>query len=258
MKKLKIIGGILFSLYFLAAVLVFIFQRDFMYFPSAETKHKFEVRHFSIDEETLNIIVLNKGKENAILYFGGNGESVEGNAASFSQIFSNHTVYLVNYRGYGGSTGVPTEEYLYADAEYLYDLISAQHHEISVIGRSLGSGVATFLASTRAIAKMVLITPYDSIQNIAQVQYPIFPIALLLKDKYDSASRVKDIISNTLIILAEHDVIIPAESSNKLIKKFPSLQVTVEIIEGTGHNNLSRKNKYYDVLRQFLEPALDF
>lgn len=247
-----ILLGTFLSIYFFVGLLLFLFQRDFMYFPTAKTVHEFNTMQFSIGEETLNVLVLNKGKHNAILYFGGNGESVAGNAHNFTKIFPNHTVYLVNYRGYGGSTGIPTEESLYSDAQHIYDAVSTQYQQMSVIGRSLGSGVATFLASTRAINKMVLITPYNSIQNIAQDQYPIFPISLLLKDKYDSASRIKNISSTTLIILAEYDSVIPAKYSNLLINKFPPSQVTIEIIEGTGHNNLSRKDKYHYLLQQFM------
>lgn len=252
MKKLMIILGTLLSIYFLVGFLLFIFQRNFMYFPTAKTVHDFNTMQFSIGEEILDVLVLNQGKHSAIIYFGGNGESVADNAPNFSKIFPNHTVYLVNYRGYGGSTGIPTEESLYSDAQYIYDAVSTQYQQMSVIGRSLGSGVATFLASTRAISKMVLITPYNSIQNIAQDQYPIFPISLLLKDKYDSASRIKDISSATLIILAEHDAVIPAKYSDQLISEFPPSQLSVEIIEGTGHNSLSREDKYYYLLQQFM------
>ena len=184
-----------------------------MYFPTAKAAHTFQLEQFSVDNETIDVVVLNKGKHKAILYFGGNGESVAGSAPHFIKIFPDHTVYLVNYRGYGGSTGNPTEQALYSDALFIYDKISKKHKNISVIGRSLGTGVATFLASKRAITKMILVTPYDSFQNLAQQQYPIYPISFLLKDKYNSSSRVKDINSATLIILAEHDSVIPLNSS---------------------------------------------
>lgn len=252
MKKLGILVGIFITIYILGGVYLFIYQRDFMYFPTARSAHAFEIKQFSPDEETINVIVLNKGKQDAIIYFGGNGELVVNNAAGFIKTFPRHTIYLVNYRGYSGSSGAPTEQAFYSDAQYIYDGVATRHEKISVIGRSLGTGVATFLASTRAVDKMVLVTPYDSIQNLARDQYPIYPISLLLIDKYNSLGRIKDISSTTLIILAEHDAVIPFKYSAQLIKEFSPSQVTVEIIKGAGHNNLSQRNKYYFLLNEFL------
>lgn len=239
-------------MYILFGILLFVFQRDFMYFPTAKAAHAFQTELFSVDQETIEVIVLNKGQPHAIIYFGGNGESVVANAPNFNNIYSNHTVYLVNYRGYGGSTGFPTEENLYSDAQHIYDTITKRHKNISVIGRSLGTGVATFLASTRSIHKMILVTPYDSIQNIAQQQYPIYPISLLLKDKYRSSNRIKDIKSATLIILAEHDTIIPPKSSAQLIKAFPPSQVKVKVIQEADHNTISYQGEYYYLLQRFI------
>ncbi len=243
---------VLIAIYVLFGLLLYIFQRHLLYFPTPKITHAYNTMQLAIDEGVLEVIVLNGGKPDAIVYFGGNGESVVGNAASFSEVFANHAVYLVNYRGYGGSSGAPTEAALYADAQHLYDTISPGYGEIAVIGRSLGSGVATFLASTRRIGKMILITPYNSIENMAQNRYPIFPISLLLKDKFNSASRIRDIDSATLIILAEYDTVIPAKYSHLLIREFPPSQLTVEVIEDVGHNSLSGSNKYYTLLQQFM------
>ena len=245
----------LISIYILAGILLFVFQRDFLYFPTAKTTHPFPIRQFSMSEETIDVIVLNNGKDNAIIYFGGNGESVVGNAPDFTKIFPQHTVYLVNYRGYSGSTGSPTEQSLYSDAQHIYDGIVNQHKKISVIGRSLGTGIATFLAAKREIYKMILVTPYDSIEHIAQDHYPIYPMSLLLKDKYNSSQRIKDIKADTLIILAENDAVIPAKYSIRLINAFPASQVTVEVIKGAGHNNLSQREQYYFLLKQFIHTS---
>ncbi|MCU7834817.1 MAG: alpha/beta hydrolase [gamma proteobacterium symbiont of Taylorina sp.] len=252
MKKIFNLLRMLISIYVLVGIMLFVFQRNFIYYPTTKISHTFQVKSFSVDEETVEVIILNKGKNNAIMYFGGNGESVVRNAPDFIKTFPNHTLYLVNYRGYGGSTGNPTEQALYSDAQHIYDEIENQHQKISVIGRSLGTGIATFLASKRKIHKIALVTPYDSIEHIAQDQYKIYPISILLQDKYNSFHRIKEIKSDALIILAEHDMVIPLKYSTRLIKAFPASQVTVETIKGVGHNNLSQKEKYYQLLKQFL------
>lgn len=252
MKEVGITAGVVISIYMLIAIYLFLYQRDFLYFPSPPIAHQFNVEEFSIDNESIHVVVLNSGHNKAIIYFGGNAEAVAERAPEFKKNFPEHTLYLVNYRGYGGSSGYPAEQALYADAQFIYDKVVVRHQLISVIGRSLGTGVATMLASTRAIHKMALITPYDSIENIAQDRYPIYPIFILLNDKFDSASRVKDIDSQTLIILAENDVIVPYKRSAELIKTFPSSQVRVEIIKNADHITLSHKDRYYSLLSEFM------
>ena len=252
MKIITRIARLLILIYIGFGIVLFYLQRDFMYFPSVKTSHTYNLEQFLIDGESIEVVVINKGKSKAVIYFGGNGESVVGNASRFVDTFNSHTVYLVNYRGYGGSSGIPTEKNLYSDAQHIYDAIQKEYEHISVIGRSLGTGVATYLASTRAIAKMILITPFDSIKNVAQEQYPLYPMSLFLMDKYDSSSRIENIKSETLIILAEKDAVIPKESSNRLIRLFPVSQVTVEVIKGAGHNTVSHKERYYSLLKEFI------
>ncbi|MBL4762557.1 MAG: alpha/beta hydrolase [Gammaproteobacteria bacterium] len=252
MKFFKYLGAISIGLYLLAGALLYLLQRDFLYFPSAMVTHEHATQSILAGKATLDIVVLNAGMETAILYFGGNGEAVINNAGNFNHLFSNKTVYLVNYRGYAGSTGTPTESHLFADAQLVYDIFSDRHKSISVIGRSLGSGVAIYLASTRTIDKLVLVTPYNSIANIAQDQYPMFPISLMLKDKYNSAGRVKNIASQTLILLAEHDNVVPLKYSELLIREFDPSQVSVRTIKSTGHNSLSGTREYNELLQEFL------
>ena len=162
------------------------------------------------------------------------------------------SVYLVNYRGYAGSSGSPSESALFSDAVHIYDRIVERHSSVDVVGRSLGSGVATYIASIRPVEKLVLITPYDSIRAVGQSQYPIFPVGLLLKDHFDSASRVSKVGADTLVVLAESDRVIPLESSERLIEKFPKDQVRVETIENTDHNDVTDTEGYYELLGEFL------
>ena len=228
------------------------YQRDVLYYPSPQYNHHYQSKTFHNENETIEVIVLNEGKENGIIYFGGNGESIVHSAPDHLKNFPQHTVYLVNYRGYGGSSGTPDEQGIYSDALHIYDQLKPQHKTISVIGRSLGSGVATYIGSKREINKMGLITPYDSIESIAKFHYPIFPTSLLITDKYDSIGRIKNIKAKTLIILAENDSIIPLENSERLINKFPPQQIKVEVIKNSGHNNLSRTKKYHALLKDFM------
>ena len=100
--------------------------------------------------------------------------------------------------------------------------------------------------------KMILITPFDSIENIAGSQYPMFPISFLLKDKFDSAGRVNEISAATLIVLAEHDKVIPLKNSMRLIDTFPASQISVITIRSSGHNSISEREKFHITLTEFM------
>jgi hypothetical protein len=99
---------IIVSIYLALATILFVFQRALLYFPTAEYEYNFEQITLQNDGVNLQIIVLNKGKASALIYFGGNAEAVIFNALKLSNNFPNKTIYLVNYRGYGGSSGKPT------------------------------------------------------------------------------------------------------------------------------------------------------
>ncbi len=249
---LKEVVNFVLVFYVLSSIILYIFQRNLIYFPTTFIPHEFNTETFMIEDEKINVISLNKNKQNAILYFGGNAEAVIYNAAAFIQTFPEHTIYLVNYRGYGGSTGSPSEQALFNDAQFIYDELIKKHDSISVIGRSLGSGIATYLASKRQIKKLILITPFDSIQKVAQGRFPIYPMRFLLKDKYNSISQIKNIKAKTLILLAQHDEIIPLKNSQTLINEFPKEQVLVKTILNSGHNDLSQDQKYYLELSDFM------
>ena len=248
---MKILTSIL-IIYLSVAAYLFFLQRNFIYFPTPEITHPYPEISYSLDTAVVKVVVLNKENKKAILYFGGNGEAVERTALEFGQRYSNQAIYLVKYRGYGGSTGKPTEEKLYSDALNVFDDLSKQHTEISVIGRSLGSGIATYLASKRNIQKLVLVTPFDSAESVAQKSFPIFPMFILLKDKYDSVSRVGEIEAKTLLLVAENDNIIKKHHSIKLAKSFHLTKPKMVVIANTGHNTISSNPEYIEILSQFL------
>lgn len=252
---MKLLGTLLLSvigLYILASAWLYFMQHRLIYYPSLPIPHTYLTIPVESAGETINLIALNPGKERAILYFGGNAEAVLLNAEPFLRNFSDYTIYLVNYRGYGGSSGKPGEQALYADALRIFDESIKQHSKLEVMGRSLGSGVATFLASQRPVEKLVLITPYDSIVALAQGSFPWFPVKWLMKEKYDSLSRVNKITAKVLFVLADHDLIVPEIRSRTLANAFPESQVHVEVIKSTDHNTISLAPGYYPLLQQFM------
>jgi len=252
-ETLFLILGMVALLYAGLCVFLYFAQRSFLYQPAPEIigAEAEEIRMENADV-SLKIWHFNPRNSKAIIYFGGNAENVYWNVPAFREIFPDYSVYLVNYRGYGGSSGSPSETALFEDAVSIFDRLSSQHESISLIGRSLGTGVATYLASVRQIDKMVLVTPFDSIVSVAQRGYPIFPVSLFLKDRYDSVGRVASIKSATLVILAENDEIILRENSDRLISGFKSTDVLVEMIDDATHNSIGNSSVYWELLDDFL------
>jgi uncharacterized protein len=248
---MRILLIILLGIYWAIGAFLYIKQREFIYMPTPAIAHPYDVRTFKHDGQILNTTVLNPGKPEAILYFGGNAENVDYNAESFSQLFPNHTVYLVKYRGYGGSSGTPTETGIYADALFIAKTLEKDHANLSVIGRSLGSAVATCVATELELRKLVLITPFDSIQSLAQSRFPMYPMGVLLKDKHDSVSRVDKVLALTLVMAAEHDEIVGMRHTKRLLRAF-QIPVLVEVIEHVGHNNMSHNPRFFSVLGEFM------
>ena len=236
-------------------VYLYLFQRSFIYFPTPATNGTpAEELWLDTDSGKLRIWRLHADRADAIAYFGGNAEDVALNIPEFARYFPEHAVYLVNYRGYGGSTGTPTEGGLYNDANAVFDLIQAGHRNVSLIGRSLGAAVALHLATARSADKLVLITPFDSLSRLAREFYPIFPTSLLLKDKYDSLGRASRINVPVLMLVAEYDEIVPGDSYERLSAAINPDLVTVMVIDGASHNSIEMSPQYRRALQAFMMP----
>ncbi len=221
-----------------------------LFYPTEELNvADVRVQNFTNQSQTIKAFVLNPGLDDAIIYFAGNAESVGKLTDYYRHIFPHETVYLINYRGYGGSTGEPSEPAFFSDALHIYDQIKSQHQTISIIGKSLGSGVATYLASQREIFKLVLITPFDSITSLAQQKFPFFPVSWVVTNEFDSMQYAKQIKAEVLVFIAENDQIIPPEHSNKLLQILPNTQS--HYLKNTNHNSLTNSAEYSQLLVRF-------
>ena len=196
--------------------------------------------------------VVNPGKQAPILYFGGNAERIEANHDAFSRLFPGRSVYLVAYRGYGASSGEPGEEALVGDALALFDRVQSAHpgQPVSVIGRSLGSGVASQLAAQRPVAALALVTPFDSMVSTAQSHYPVFPVGLLLTERYESAKVLHAFRAPVLIVHGGRDDIVPEKNTLRLIEALPQPAKVVRIA-AANHNDIAGYPEYAAALSAF-------
>ncbi len=123
-----------------------------------------------------------------VIYFGGNAEDVSQDIPDLVKAFPDRATYLLHYPSYGGSPGSPSQKAIFAEALALFDFVHAEHADTVVIGRSLGSGVAVWTASQRPVSRLLLITPFESLGDVAQHAYPFLPVRWLLLDRYESPS----------------------------------------------------------------------
>jgi len=239
--------------YLLICLLFYIFQRSFLYFPQPAGQVDATGISFDNKGQILTGWILNPGQQQALIYYGGNAGAIENNIDFLGKVATDYSIYLIPYRGYGNNQGKPTEKALYSDAVYIYDQVIKRHQSISLMGRSLGSGIATYVAANRQVEQLILSTPYDSIQNVAKEHYPFLPVSLLATDKFLSIERAAKISSKTLILIAEDDRVISRARSEALAKAFAGEILSKRLIKGAGHNDISLYPTYATEIEEFLK-----
>ncbi|HSS69163.1 MAG TPA: alpha/beta hydrolase [Casimicrobiaceae bacterium] len=190
-----------------------------------------------------------------VIYFGGNAEEVSW-ALSDARWPREWTIVGVNYRGYGTSEGKPGEAALKADAPSIYDAIANREdvdaQRIVVFGRSLGTGVAVYVAAERPVARVVLASPYDSFVALGRRHYPWLPVSLLLRHRFDAAADAKRCRMPLLAIVGEYDTIIPADRSRALYDAWAGPKRWLSV-PGADHNDLGDAEAFWAGVARFLE-----
>jgi pimeloyl-ACP methyl ester carboxylesterase len=229
---------------------LFAFQRSLIYYPQPRSNQAgITLMTLPVGAESVLVSTRPNAGPDALIYFGGNAEDVSRDMPDFAVTFPNDAIYLLHYPGYGGSSGKPTEQSISTAALSLYDRVHAEHQNIVVIGRSLGTGVAVRLASLRPVSRLVLVTPYDSLVDPAAQQYPHVPVRLLALDRFDSWKYAPKVTAPTRIIVAEDDEIIPRSSTERLRTRFSKEIVSEVVVPGVGHNSISDSPNYWSLLK---------
>lgn len=230
-------------------VVLFVSQRSLIYFPQPSALRSPVTFRLPVAEAEVVASVREHDGPRALLYFGGNAEDVSLNLPPLSKAFPEHAIYLLHYRGYGNSSGTPSEEAIQQDALALFDAVHAKHPEVVVVGRSLGSGVAVCLASQRPVSRLVLVTPGYSLEDLAVRLYPYIPVGWLLRDKFESWRYAPSVTAPTVLVVAENDEVIPRASTERLYASFAKGVATLKIIAGASHNAISESPRYLEALK---------
>ena len=235
-------------MYVAACAFLYFQQRHLLYYPQAVRHVDNKARPLRADGPRVLVSTREAAGPRAVVYFGGNAEDVTRALPQLQAAFPGSALYALHYRGYGGSEGSPTEEGLVADAIELFDQAHKQHAQVTVIGRSLGSGLAVHVASLRPAARLVLVTPYDSIVGVAAGMYPYMPVSLLIEDRYESFRYAPKVRAPTQIIAAGDDRVIPRASTEQLYGRFAPGVARMTVLPGTGHNSVSQDSHYLALL----------
>jgi fermentation-respiration switch protein FrsA (DUF1100 family) len=178
-----------------------------------------------------------------IAYFHGNGGHVGYRAERLRRFArEGYGVLLAEYRGYAGNPGTPCERGLFADGEAALDFLAGEgfrSKDIVLWGESLGSGVAVNLASRREVAGVILEAPFTSVAAAAQRHYPFVPAFVLIRDRFDSLSRITRIAAPLLILHGERDRVVPVRHGRTLLAAATAPKEGWFSPEGS-HENLAR------------------
>ena len=190
-----------------------------------------------------------------VLYFHGNTRSIKGWAKYAKDFFRyKYDVVLVDYRGFGKSTGKRSEKDMLKDMQFVYDTLAAQYteHHIIVYGRSLGSGFASKIASDNKPRYLILDAPFFNFTKAIERFLPILPIRFLLRYHLRTDKWIRHVNCHTYILHGNKDWLIPISNSKKLQAINPG-KITLITIDGGGHNNLPTFNEYHNFIRDILQ-----
>lgn len=237
-----------FGVYASLCVVFLVFQRSFIYMPTALTPGTAVTLVLEVPDASLSISFRAHDGPRALVYFGGNAENVASTLPELAAAFPDRALYLMHYRGYSGSSGRPAEATLRSDARALYTMVHDRHPDVMVVGRSLGSSLAIQLAAEEPVSRLVLITPFESILAIAKRAAPFLPMSLLLRDKYESWRHAPHVTCPTLLIAASHDELVPLADTRRLFAGFSPNVAALRVIEGTDHNSVSGEAEFWEAM----------
>ncbi len=264
-KKAFIIVFVLLNIYGLLCGVIYFFQENLIFLPSLlSQEHTFEMESpfeeimlSTTDGAKLNGLHFKaKNSKGVILYYHGNAGDLQGWGQS-TQYFvdMDYSVIVMDYRGYGKSTGKKSMENLYADAELWYDFAKKEYqdNQITIYGRSLGTTFATYVASQNKVKNLVLEAPYYSMEEIAKSRFPILPIKLLLHYKFPTYQYINQVNCPITIYHGTKDKVIDYKQGKRLFESIVKENKNLITIPKGGHNDLVSLKEYSNTIEEVLE-----
>lgn len=231
---------------------IYAFQRNLQYFPSRFPQDAEQLTGGlmrTVTYRTADGLELSAwyrapadGQPVLVRFHGNGGQHGDRARSMLPYLQRGYGVLLASYRGYGENPGSPTEEGLYADARAALDWLALQGigpGAVVLYGESLGSGVAVQMAAERPVAALVLEAPFTSAVDVGQAVYRWLPVGLLMKDRFDSLSKIDEVSAPLLLVHGEADRVIAPRFGRRLFEAANEPK-TARFISGGGHSDLDR------------------
>jgi uncharacterized protein len=263
MKILKSIAWIVVIVYGIIIILLYSLQSKLIFYPGfLDRDFKFklgpddqEITLKTSDGQEINALFFANNSPDVILYFHGNAGDLSGwqfVAEDFTAL--GYNFLIIDYRGYGKSTGKLSEAGLYADADAAYHYLIQKGfapQNILVYGRSIGSGIAVNLASKESCKGLILESPFSSLSKLANEKFPFFFPSLFLKYRFDNIHKITQVKCPVIFLHGSDDTLIPASHSHRLFEKFGGKKKLI-IVDRGSHNDLHAFTQYEDFLKGVL------
>jgi len=250
--KLLIISLVI--IYLFALLYIYTTQDSKVFNPNAiEKKEPIKLKNVkNISFEVEKGVVLDgvhKKTDNSplLLYFGGNADD----ATRIVLNVKDYEIVAFNYRGFVNSGGKPSEKALFSDALKIFNKYG-KNKEVIIMGRSLGTGIATYIASQKEVKGLILITPYDSIMSIGKKIYPYFPIETLSNHKFESVKYMLDVNAPVGLIEVKNDETIPKYHFDKLRQTIPNEVLHVEL-KDTTHAGVLKHPDFEKTIKRMID-----
>lgn len=263
-QRFKKLLGIAVILYVLITTALYVLQEKLLFLPTVldeDYQYQFNYNFEELNLKTEDGAILNaihfktENPKGVILYFHGNAGDLSrwGTITEFF-VAKHYDVLVMDYRSYGKSKGELSESVFYSDAQLFYKYLKEiyDESEITIYGRSLGTGIATYIASNHTPKQLILETPYYSIASVGKHRFPFLPVALLLKYKFPTNKFIKAVACPITIFHGTKDQVIPYENAKKLLSVAPKGNINFVTVTGANHNNILEFEEYHHHIQKIL------
>ncbi|GHN02196.1 alpha/beta hydrolase [Cytophagales bacterium WSM2-2] len=253
------------AVYVLALLAAFVFQRKLIFHPGGLPKdfqfsledNANEVFLKTADGETINGLFYAGNRKDVVLYFHGNAgdlSSWQSVAVDFTPL--GYNFLIVDYRGYGKSSGTISEDGLYTDAEATYQYLIQEKGfspgNIIIYGRSIGTGVAVELARRHQTKGLILEAAYSSLTKLANEKLPFLLPSIILRYRFNNIEKINSVKSPILFFHGSEDALIPVSHTEELFKAFTGKKEKM-VLQGADHNNIGSHLEYHHTLKRTLD-----
>jgi esterase/lipase len=248
---------ILIASYILNGLILFLRQRSIIYYPD---KQDFESCPGFADYSKKNyngtrFYYKQKSTDNVIVHYHGNAGSTC-DRSYFKQILetTDSSIIFVEYAGYSNDTKKPSEKLILEDVRNIDNFIKENNFKnVTIYGQSIGSGAASYHTSLDNVSSLILVAPFSGLYDIAKSIYKIYPVSILLKEKYDNIKWLENYKGKLLVIHGDKDEIIQPKFSQKLFDEVTTEKKEYFLIKDKGHNDLWTSREFNNKIIEFIK-----